>query len=774
MFASARKVRAVPSGRAETGLRIVPIPRFHASHMTEIEDSVTLAETPSAKRRAESEPRRIGRYRLGELLGEGGMGAVYAAEQLEPVRRAVALKVIRASGRASERIVARFELERQVLALLEHPNVARLYDAGVTAEGDPYFVMERVEGLPITRHADRSKMPVRARIQLFLPVCRAIEHAHQKGILHRDLKPSNVLVAESATGGPVPKVIDFGIAKAIEGDLAGEAAPTQLGLQVGTLAYASPEQLDPNPARHTDTRTDVYGLGLLLYLLLVGEPPFAGRNATSLIERILNSEPEPLARRLATAEASGEIAASRGTDPPTLARELSGDLDWIVRRALEKRPEDRYPSVADLRADLERFLSHRPVLASPPSLANRAKKFVRRNRLAVAASALVAASLITGVVGTSVALISSRRAEARAASEAQKATAVNQFLTDMLASASPLESGRDVKVADLLDRAAAELPKKFAGRPETEAALHLTLGRTYDALGLAEPALREAGRALEIRRRMLGPDDSATLEAQNAYAYELLSVGRLQEALALAEKTVAAQSRFLPADDPKLLETRGTQVAVLYELTRSEEALPIARETLAHLRRTLGEDAPQTISAGGQLAQILDRTGHLAESETLHRELVQRLGRLKGQDYPETLAITNNLGNVLNSEEKFAEAEQVFRDLGARQLRVFGPDHPEVLTTRHNLVRALVGEGKLAEAEILCRQTLTARQKTLGREHPHTIYSLGALGNILVKEGKLDEARKVLPVALALAEKVLGPDHNTTKRARENLAKIRG
>ncbi|HEV7670459.1 MAG TPA: serine/threonine-protein kinase [Thermoanaerobaculia bacterium] len=738
----------------------------------------TLAETPSAKRRTEHEPRRIDRYRLGELLGQGGMGSVYAAEQLEPVRRSVALKVIRAGGRASDRIVARFELERQVLALLEHPNIARLYDAGVTPEGDPYFVMERVEGLAITEHADRAKLPVRARIELFLDVCHAIEHAHQKGILHRDLKPSNVLVAEAGADGdlsrrPVPKVIDFGIAKAIEGDLATENAPTQLGFQVGTIAFASPEQLDPEAAKNVDTRTDVYGLGLLLYLLLAGESPFPGRGATALIERILNAEPEPLARRFSAAESSGEIASSRGTDEATLARELSGDLEWIVRRALEKRPEDRYPSVAELRADLERYLGDRPVLASPPSFAVKAKKFVRRNRLAVAASALIALSLVAGVVATSIALVRSRRAETRAASEAEKATAVNQFLTDMLASASPLESGREVKVADLLDRASADLAVRFRDRPEVEAALHLTLGTTYDGLGLAEPALAERRRALEIRRRVLGPGHPDTLEAQTFYAMGLLGAGRLQEAIALSEKTVAAQSRILPPDDPKLLDSRFAQVMILHELTRSEEALPIARDSAARLKRTRGADDKMTLSAEALLAQILDRTDHLAESEALHRDLLPRMARVKGADYPEVLSITNNLGNVLTNEEKFAEAEAVYRDLGARQVRILGPEHPETLTTRHNLVRALVGEGKLAEAETLCRATLEIRRRTLGPDHPHTIYSLGALGNILVKEGKLAEARKILPDALARAERVLGPDHNTTKRARDNLAKAR-
>lgn len=745
--------------------------------MTESLDA-TLAETPSAKRKAENEPRRIDRYRLGDLLGEGGMGAVYAAEQLEPVRRSVALKVIRASGRASERIVARFELERQVLALLEHPNIARLYDAGVTPEGDPYFVMERVEGLAITKHADRAKLSVRERIELFLDVCHAIEHAHQKGILHRDLKPSNVLVAAAGAEGepirrPVPKVIDFGIAKAIEGDLASESAPTQLGLQVGTIGFASPEQLDPEAARRADTRTDVYGLGLLLYLLLAGEPPFTGRNATSLIDHILNAEPEPLARRFATAESKGEIAASRGTDPASLARELSGDLEWIVRRAIEKRPQDRYPSVADLRADLERFLSDRPVLASPPSLAVKAKKFVRRNRLAVAAGALIALSLLAGVVATSFALIESRRAEARAASEAAKATAVNQFLTDMLASAAPIESGRDVKVADLLDRASADLPRRFHERPEVEAALHLTLGVTYDGLGLAEPAKTEFGRALEIDRRMLGADDPVTLDAQTAYARALLGTGQLQEALGLIGRTVAAQRRVLSPDDPNLLDSRSAQVDILYELTRSEEALPISRDIVERLRRTLGRDDKRTISAEGQLAQILDRTGHLAESETLHRGLIARISKAKGADYPEVLALTNNLGNVLTSEKKFVEAESVYRDLGTRQLRIFGAEHPETLTTRHNLVRVLVEEGKLAEAEPLCRATLEARRRTLGPDHPHTLYSLAALGNILVKEGRFAEARPVLRDALARAERVLGPDHNTTKRTRDNLAKAR-
>ncbi len=744
--------------------------------MTEPLDA-TQAETPSAKRQAERGQRRIDRYRLGEMLGEGGMGAVYAAEQLEPIRRSVALKVIRASGRSSQRIVARFELERQVLALLEHPNIARLYDAGVTPEGDPYFVMERVEGLPITRYADRDKLTVRERIQLFLDVCRAIEHAHQKGILHRDLKPSNVLVANAPEGDsfgrPVPKVIDFGIAKAIEGDLASESAPTQLGLQVGTIGFASPEQLDPGSARNADTRTDVYGLGLLLYLLLAGEPPFAAKSATSLIERILNAEPESLARRFATAESSAEIAGSRGTDPATLVRELSGDLEWIVRRTLEKRPEDRYPSVAELRADLERYLDDRPVHASPPSLAVRVKKFVRRNRLIVAASALIALSLIAGVVATSIALVRSRRSEARAASEAAKATAINQFLTAMLASASPLESGRQVKVVDVLDRASAELPKRFHDRPEVEAALHSTLGSTYDGLGLADPARAELARALDIHRRVLGPEDPETLEAQTGYATALLGAGQLQEALALAEKTVAAQSRILSPDDPKLLDSRIVEAQILHELSRSDEALPIGRDVVARLERTRGGDDKMALSAAAQLAQFLDHTGHLAESEALHRDLLVRMARVKGPNYPETLAILNNLGNVLTNEEKFAEAEALYRDLGARQLRIFGPEHPETLTTRHNLVRALVGEGKLTEAEDLCRATLAIRNKALGPYHPHTIYSLGALGNILVKEGKFAEALKVLPDALARAERVLGPDHNTTKRARENLIEAR-
>ncbi len=513
----------------------------------------TLAETPSAKRRREDDPLQIDRYRLGDLLGQGGMGQVYAAEQVEPMRRSVALKVIRAGRRASGRIVARFELERQMLALLEHPNIARLYDAGVTPEGDPYFVMERVEGLSITAHADRARLTVRARIELLLDVCRAIEHAHQKGILHRDLKPSNVLVAETREDGgsprrPVPKVIDFGVAKAIEGDLAAEEGLTQWGLQVGTLAFASPEQLDPESAPTVDTRTDVYSLGMLLYLLLTGEAPFTGRSATALVDRILNSEPESLVRRFQEAEMVGEIASLRRTDAPTLARELSGDLEWIVRRALEKRPADRYPSVAELRADLERFLDHRPVLASPPKLAVRMKKFVRRNRLIVAASALIALSLLAGAISTSISLVDSRRAQARAASEAAKAAAINQFLTDMLASASPLESGRDVKVSDVLDRAAADLPEKFHDRPEVEAALHSTLGKTYYGLGLAESSQEEYRRSFEIRRRMLGSDDPATLETQAEYGLSLLGAGKLPEARKVLTDALARAERVLGSE----------------------------------------------------------------------------------------------------------------------------------------------------------------------------------------------------------------------------------
>ena len=356
-----------------------------------------------------------GRYTLLEVLGEGGMGTVYRAEQTQPVKRQVALKLIKI-GMDSRAVLARFDAERQALALMDHPNIARVYDGGTTEAGQPFFVMELVQGVPITEYCDQQRLPVRARLELFVAVCQAVQHAHQKGIIHRDLKPGNVMVTE-VDGRPTPKVIDFGVAKATEFKLTDQSLG-DTGAIVGTPTYMSPEQADPS-SMDIDTRTDVYALGVILYELLAGSPPIDAKQfkrgaILEMLRMVREVDPPRPSTKVSTAEALPSIAASRGIDPEHLKRALQGDLDWIVMKALEKDRTRRYETANGFAADILRHLANEPVLAAPPSRAYRLRKFVRKNRGGVIAASLVLLALVGGMAGTTLGLFEARRQEGRA------------------------------------------------------------------------------------------------------------------------------------------------------------------------------------------------------------------------------------------------------------------------------------------------------------------------------------------------------------------------
>ncbi|MBZ0267437.1 serine/threonine-protein kinase, partial [bacterium] len=446
-------------------------------------------------------PRVIGPYELIECIGEGGVGRVFRAMQTAPLRREVALKVIKA-GMDSKRVVARFEAERQTLAQLEHPNIAKVHDAGTTELGRPYIVMELVPGLPITEWCDRHRLGVRDRIRLFLSVLDAVQHAHRRGVIHRDLKPSNVLV-EDASGRPVPKVIDFGIAKATESELAGTL--TEDGQLLGTPEYMSPEQAAGVPGG-VDSRTDIFSLGVLLYELLSGRLPILSRDlrvaGISNVPTVLrDTAPSSFTVSLDTAEDEEAIAAARGTDPDTLRRTLRDELEWVAHRAMEKAPDRRYASPADFAADLRCFLEDRPVTAGPPSTAYRLRKFARRNRGLVATVSAVTILLVAGIAATSWQAVRARRAEAAARTSAEGAEAVNRFLTGMLAEANPERNpyGRDMTVGEMLDEAVVGIGD-FGGGPELEATLRQTVGEAYAALDRVDDAQRHLDRALALRR----------------------------------------------------------------------------------------------------------------------------------------------------------------------------------------------------------------------------------------------------------------------------------
>ena len=456
----------------------------------------------------------IDRYKVLQLIGEGGFGAVYMAEQKVPVKRKVALKIIKL-GMDTRQVIARFEAERQALAMMDHPNIAKVLDAGATDTGRPYFVMELVKGIPVNEYCDKNNLSTTQRLELFIRICNAVQHAHQKGIIHRDLKPSNVLITLH-DGMPVPKVIDFGIAKATGHELTDKTLFTEFRQFIGTPEYMSPEQAEMS-GLDIDTRSDIYSLGVLLYELLTGTTPFDGRELCKAglgeIQRIIREEePHKPSTRVSTmGDEATDIARHRHTDAGSLNRQLRGDLDWIVMKALEKDRTRRYETANGLALDVGRFLSDEPVLATPPSAPYRIHKFVRRNRVAVMASGLIAAALVLGLAAATVGFVQAQRQRALVAQEASRSRAVSAFLQEMLSSVDPAVSqGREVTVRSMLDAAGERLEMgTMADQPATEASLRHTIGTTYESLGLLLVGRAAPGEVGGAARSGAGRGESA-------------------------------------------------------------------------------------------------------------------------------------------------------------------------------------------------------------------------------------------------------------------------
>ncbi len=529
-----------------------------------------------------------GRYTLVEVIGEGGMGSVYLASQTEPVKRQVALKLIK-TGLDSRAVLARFDAERQALALMDHPNIARIYDGGVTPAAQPFFVMELVKGVPLTEYCDAHKLTVQARLELFVAVCQAVQHAHQKGIIHRDLKPGNVLVTE-VDGRPTPKVIDFGVAKATEVKLT-DMSLADVGAIVGTPAYMSPEQADPT-SMDIDTRTDVYALGVMLYELLTGSPPIDAKQfqrgaILEMLRMVREVDPPRPSTKLSTAEALPNIAANRSIDPARLSKLLQGELDWVVMKALEKDRTRRYETANGFARDIQRYLADEVVEARPPSRGYRLKKFVKRNKGQVMAASLVFLTLAGGIVGTSLGMASAQRAqkaeaeqraiaidqrdkaiasETKARDEAAKTQTINDFLTqDLLTQAEPANNAVEDKVTllEVLDRAAAKVGTRFAGEPELESSLRRTIAYTYHGLASWEKAEAQVRAVLDAARRR-DPRSSEAYEVEGDLAHILLHRGRSDaEVLEMAEAAANGLERTLGTDDPRILRTR-THVGLFY------------------------------------------------------------------------------------------------------------------------------------------------------------------------------------------------------------------
>ncbi len=501
-----------------------------------------------------------GRYRLTGVLGEGGMGTVYRAEQTQPVRRPVALKLIRV-GLDSRAVLARFDAERQALALMDHPNIARVYDGGTTAAGQPFFAMELVSGAPITDYCDLKRLPLRARLELFVAVCQAVQHAHQKGIIHRDLKPSNVLVTE-VDGRPTPKVIDFGVAKATEFSLT-DLSLADTGAIVGTPTYMSPEQADPS-SMDIDTRTDIYALGVILYELLAGSPPIDAKSfkrvgVLEMLRMVREVDPPSPSTRLSKADDLPGIAASRGLEPAQLRRALRGDLDWIVLKALEKDRARRYETANGFAADVMRHLASEPVLAAPPGRAYRMRKFARKHRGAVIAAGLVVFTLLAGIVGTTLGLIAADARRREAETNLAFATRGNEILGSIFEGLDPHANYATVAefsgaLRDGVKKAVRELDGAAIGDPLVVAAMQVKLGESLTALGEVPDAIVVLKKSLETRRPRLGPDHPDTLQSLSGLAEAHGLAGKLDLAIPLYKEALKLKNAKLGPDHPETLQ----------------------------------------------------------------------------------------------------------------------------------------------------------------------------------------------------------------------------
>jgi eukaryotic-like serine/threonine-protein kinase len=689
----------------------------------------------------------IGPYTLLELIGQGGMGEVWLAEQRQPVRRRVAIKLIKV-GMDTKEVVARFESERQALALMDHPAIAKVFDAGSTPEGRPYFVMEYVPGLPITGYCDKHKLTIRQRLELFIRVCDGVQHAHQKAIIHRDLKPSNILVSE-VDGKPVPRVIDFGVSKAISQTLTARTVYTRIGTLIGTVGYMSPEQADSG-GENIDTRTDVYSLGAVLFELLAGTLPLDLDKLPydEVLRRLREQDvPRPSTRLSALGDKSSIAAKNRGADLSSLSRLLRGDPDVIALKALEKDRARRYASASGLAADIERYLRNEPVTAHPPSTTYRARKYIRRHRLGVTMATAGVLLLATFAVVQSIQLRRIRR-------ERDRADRITQFMTGMFKISDPSEArGNTVTAREILDKASREIDTGLAHDPTLQAQMMSTMAGTYYGLGLYRQAESLDERALAIRQRLFGPRDRETLRLKSDLAEGLLFEGRYAEADRVLRETLKAQREVVGSEDPDSLLSMDRLGSILDMEAKYPEALALMQSALDVERRTLGPEDSQTIGTRYSLGDILRNMGRYPDAETVYRELLDAQRRTLGPEHPDTLLAMHGLAIILRTEGKYAEAEKIFREVLDKRRRLLGPEHPETAETMTQLAHDLQSQGRYPEAEKLAREALGIEQRVNGPESLDATIAQDELALVFEEEGHYEDAEKLYREAIRTATK---------------------
>ena len=732
----------------------------------------------------------IDRFTLQELIGEGGMGSVWVARQDEPVHRQVALKLIKGLTTDSS-VIARFEAERQALATMNHPNIAKILDGGATESGDPYFVMDLIEGDPITDYCDQHQLSVQQRLNLFLPICKAIEHAHQKGIVHRDLKPSNVLIA-TEDGQPVPKIIDFGLAKAVgrtNNLISGNSIDTGTIGFLGTVHYMSPEQAGPD-ATNVDARTDVYSMGVMLYELLTGSTPLNNDNANketllSALETIRDVAPQsPSSRLSSSGKAVADVCRNRCISPAKLQNELKSELDWIVMRALEKDVEQRYQTATGLSDDVQRYLVDEAVLARPSTTGYRAGKFVRRNRGLVASLATIAMLLVAGISGATWFALGERTQRKLAASEATRANklaeqanqsakqskdALEVFTSSFLSVDPTHGANANMLARDVLFRARDNIDASELDDEGKAEMLH-SLAKSFFGTGEYEAGISAAQSAIDFYESELGAYDAVTLSAKNELAKCYVGRDELRQAIPLLKSISETGVQQLGPEHPVAMTSLNLLATSYNKNDQPALAIPLLEKVLKQRLGVLGPVHHDTLAAKVALANSYLKDDQTDLAISLLEQAAEICKQEFGADHPSTLGALENLARGHRRLGKYRGSVEKLEVIYELKRIKMGEEHPETLISMSNLAQSLGQAGRHQESLELAETVVELRKKVLGSDHPAVLKSMNNLAYSYFKVGRRDSAVKMFEEMVGIATAQNGADHNSTLSIMGNLA----